>query len=304
MQKVENIKKVNLNANEFQELTIYNDGKLAFISNLKDIDVSSMVQTEIYVIALVLEGKAQVNINGTTYVAYKNDIFICPPNNIIESSLSSVDFQCQCIGMSREYIHKLLPMADNIWDIKLLFEKNPVFTLSPNEVTVWKQYYDLLCSKVHLPSVVQEKVINLLMLAFFYDMQNHLSRVIQLPSRSYTSGECLFKKFIDLLETSYPKNREVSYYADRLNVTPKYLSSICKAASMQTASSLIDQYVLKDVEYLLKYSSKTIKEIVNELDFPNISFFGRYVKKHLGMPPRALREKFCQEYNQNTIHNL
>lgn len=79
MQKVENIKKVNLNANEFQELTIYNDGKLAFISNLKDIDVSSMVQTEIYVIALVLEGKAQVNINGTTYVAYKNDIFICPP---------------------------------------------------------------------------------------------------------------------------------------------------------------------------------------------------------------------------------
>ena len=78
MQKVENIKKVNLNANEFQELTIYNDGKLAFISNLKDIDVSSMVQTEIYVIALVLEGKAQVNINGTTYVAYKNDIFICP----------------------------------------------------------------------------------------------------------------------------------------------------------------------------------------------------------------------------------
>ena len=73
---------------------------------------------------------------------------------------------------------------------------------------------------------------------------------------------------------------------------------------MQTASSLIDQYVLKDVEYLLKYSSKTIKEIVNELDFPNISFFGRYVKKHLGMPPRALRENFCQEYNQNTIHNL
>ena len=168
MQKVENIKKVNLNANEFQELTIYNDGKLAFISNLKDIDVSSMVQTEIYVIALVLEGKAQVNINGTTYVAYKNDIFICPPNNIIESTLSSVDFQCQCIGMSREYIQKLLPMADNVWDIKLLFEKNPVFTLSPNEVTVWKQYYDLLCSKAHLPSVVQEKVINLLMLAFFY----------------------------------------------------------------------------------------------------------------------------------------
>jgi hypothetical protein len=57
MQKVENIKKVNLNANEFQELTIYNDGKLAFISNLKDIDVSSMVQTEFMSLLLCWRGK-------------------------------------------------------------------------------------------------------------------------------------------------------------------------------------------------------------------------------------------------------
>lgn len=114
----------------------------------------------------------------------------------------------------------------------------------------------------------------------------------------YTSGEFLLNKFIDLLETSYPKNREVSYYAEKLHVTPKFLSSICKASCGQTASRLIDKYVLKDIEYLMKQFSKTIKEIANELDFPSISFFGKYVKKHFGMSPRALREEYRKECSQ------
>ena len=90
----------------------------------------------------------------------------------------------------------------------------------------------------------------------------------------------------------------MSYYADHLHVTPKYLSSICKPICGHTASTIIDQYVLKDIEFLMKYSQKSVKEIANELDFPNISFFGKYVKKHLGTAPRQLREKYRKECGQ------
>lgn len=83
----------------------------------------------------------------------------------------------------------------------------------------------------------------------------------------------------------------MEYYADKLHVTPKYLSSVCKSAGGKTASQFIDLAVLKDIEYLMKHSSKSIKEIAAELDFPNISFFGKYVKKHLGLSPKAYREK-------------
>lgn len=87
----------------------------------------------------------------------------------------------------------------------------------------------------------------------------------------------------------------MSYYADRLHVTSKYLSSVCKKISGQTASKVIDHYVLKDIEYLMKHTSKTIKIISVELDFPDISFFGKYVKKHFGMAPKMLREKYREE---------
>lgn len=290
-----NTKKANLNTPDIQDIKIYNNGNLAFLDKLSDINMPESVQMEIYVIVLCLQGKASLYINGDLYVAYKNDIFICSPNNLLGNCLLSVDFQCHCIGMSPNYIQKILPMADSAWDIKLFFEKNPLCTLLPQEVVTFCQYYDLLCSKVHLPSGTQEKIIDALMLAFIYDMQNVMNRVVQIIPRPFNSGEHLFRNFIDLLSSSYPKNRNVSYYADQLHVTPKYLSSVCKKIGEQTASKLIDQYVLKDIEYLMKHTQKTIKIISFELDFPDLSFFGKYVKKHFGIAPKELREAFRQE---------
>lgn len=293
-------KKANLNTIDVQDNMIYNNGDLAFLDNIDDINIAESIQMEIYVVVLCLQGKASLYINGNPYVAHKNDVFICTPNNLLDDCLLSVDFKCHCICMSPRYVQRILPMADNTWDMKILFEKNPQCSLQPQEVVTFCQYYDILCSKIHLPSGAQEKVIDALMLAFTYDMQIVMNRVIQVNPRPFNSGEYLFKNFIDLLSSAYPKNRNVSFYADRLHVTPKYLSAVCKKISGQTASKVIDQYVLKDIEYLMKHTSKTIKIISNELDFPDISFFGKYVKKHWGMSPKTLREKFRQECNQET----
>ena len=93
------------------------------------------------------------------------------------------------------------------------------------------------------------------------------------------------------MSSSYPKERMIGFYANQLYVTPKYLSAVCKEVSGQTASELITQYMVKDILYLLyKFLRRKIKEIANELNFPNLSFFGKYVKQHLGMSPKQYRE--------------
>ena len=94
-----------------------------------------------------------------------------------------------------------------------------------------------------------------------------------------------------MLTSDYPKDRSVSTYAERLCITPKYLSAVCKEFTGKPASDLIDKYVIKDILYLLKKTNKSIKEICNELEFPNISFFGKYVKRTIGMSPKLYREK-------------
>lgn len=94
---------------------------------------------------------------------------------------------------------------------------------------------------------------------------------------------------VDIISSSYPKRRDAAYYADRLHITPKYLSAVYKKTYGKTASKIIDAYVVKDIERLLKNTRKSIKEISNELEFPNTSFFGRFVKKYLGVTPNAYR---------------
>ena len=149
------------------------------------------------------------------------------------------------------------------------------------------QYYDLLRSKLTgTPLRHQKEVIDSLIQAFLYEFHDAMERFGKFATPTYSSSERLFKEFLHLLASLYPKPRMVAVYADKLHVTPKYLSAVCKDISGETASDIINQYVIKDVLYLLKKSEKSIKEIVNELDFPNLSFFGKYVKRYTGSSPK------------------
>ena len=214
MENLRNLRKANLKDSEIQKEVVYNDGELALINNIHDISAILPCQLEVFVIVLVLEGKASVNINGNRYEARPNDLYIGTPNNIVENGLTSLDFKSYSICVSTDYVRRILPLAENSWDVKLLFEKNPLCSLQPEEVRTFCQYYDLLCTKTQQPSPTQKKVIDALMLAFVYDMQGALNRVAQHTPRPFTASETLFKRFIELLGSSYPKPRSVAYYAD------------------------------------------------------------------------------------------
>jgi AraC-like DNA-binding protein len=79
--------------------------------------------------------------------------------------------------------------------------------------------------------------------------------------------------------------RNVGFYADRLSLTPKYLSRIIKEASGRSAPEWIDDYVILEAKNLLKYSGLAIKEIVYKLNFPSQSVFYKFFKARTGMTP-------------------
>ena len=279
---------------EVKNRIVYKNGDLMFFYDFSEAKSSDVYLSGIYVAGLVLEGTLSLKINDTEQEIHKNDLFICQPTNVLEHMKSSADLRCDCILMNHKYANKVFPLSrsSDAWEFKKVVERAPVFTLLPKEVEIYCKFFDLFCTKTDLPAADQEELIDALMLAFTYYM-NHVGRRFVKPvARPYTSGEGHFRKFIELLESSSPKNRSLGYYAELLHVTPKYLSGICKKLTGQTASRLIAVYVTKDIEYMLKFSQKSIKEVAYEMDFPTLSFFGRYVKKHLGMSPKEFREEY------------
>lgn len=95
----------------------------------------------------------------------------------------------------------------------------------------------------------------------------------------------IFDQFIKLVSEYHTEQRNVGFYAQRLNLTPKYLSRIIRDASGRSAPEWIDDYVILEAKNLLKYSGLAIKEIVYKLNFPSQSVFYKFFKSHTGMTP-------------------
>lgn len=103
--------------------------------------------------------------------------------------------------------------------------------------------------------------------------------------------EDLFERFIRAVSESYKEERSVSYYADKMFLTAKHLSTVVKEISGKTAGEWIDSLVVLEAKALLKSSEMSIQEIADELHFANQSFFGKYFKHHTGMSPKEYRRQ-------------
>lgn len=101
--------------------------------------------------------------------------------------------------------------------------------------------------------------------------------------------EQIFHDFLSLLEKHYTQERSISYYADRMCLTPKYLSTIIKEVSGKHGMQWIDEYVALEAKALLHDGSLSVKQVSDQLSFPSQSMFGRFFKKMTGYSPKQYK---------------
>lgn len=140
-------------------------------------------------------------------------------------------------------------------------------------------------------AIFKEEMVRSLFLFILYTIVSRIAEKADHANEELLNrGEVLFMKFLGLLNQNYKMEREVAFYANKLHLSPKYLSAICKEQSGKSASIWINEAVIEEIRYQLLHSDLSVKEICVMMNFPNISFFGRYVKKHLGYSPQAFRK--------------
>lgn len=245
------------------------------------------------VVCVLSSGSAICAINGEECTLHAYDMLLALPGTVLWDGERSADLLMDCLCISRKMLEEALPFSMYNWDVMAFLATHPVFNLSEAEYARFSLFYTLMSDKLkHQDEAFYKESMRCLLKAFLYDFSNVIARFM--PSQGsvrYSQGANLFKRFLDMLASTHPKPRTVTFYAEKLNVTPKYLSAVCKNASGHTASDLIHKAVTKEIADLLSYSDKSIKEIMVEMDFPSLSFFGKYVKKHFGMGPKEFRAK-------------
>lgn len=274
--------------------------QISIISNI-DAVKNNNHKIDGYATMLCIGGTATTLLNQRELHIRKNDLLVFGPGDKIEGVEKSEDFSMRGFYLTEEFFKELSNIPIGLINARVYITEHPLLNISDRAADVFIQYYDLIRSKLNVDAPVKHHklITDLLMEAFIYEFHDMLEGTIEARPVHFTSGDNLFKEFLDLIMNTYPKPRSVVWYAEQMNVTPKYLSSVTKTQGGETASTIITRYVVEDIKRNLMRPEKTIKQIVCELDFPSISFFGKYVKKNLGMSPKYYREQIINNLTED-----
>lgn len=252
----------------------------------------SPLRMNFILMALCQRGEAYYDIDTRNQTVKPGDLFFVSEGHIVDNFQLSSDFKCMCIMLSTEFYHSFVLNVKNVSSLLLFSTNNPVVRLTSREVQTYSNYYFSIGRKIaddtHPYRIPLTKA---LMLAMFYDMSGVIWRVEQHEHRGQRRADDLFARFIRLLEQNFRAERRVSWYARQLDISPKYLAEIVKQVSKRTPNGWIDHYVVLELRVLLKNSTMSIKQITQELNFPNQSFLGKYFKEHVGMSPSEYRRQ-------------
>lgn len=276
----------------------YSDGDIVLLEDILQSKNYLTIRIDFVLLIHCVEGSIHFEMDNEAYRLNKNDLLICGPQRILTRTRVSDDFKFKAIFLNVNKFRRENTFAydRSLWDKVFYLRKNPMIHLTDEQSMQFQEYYNLIVMKLHNPSKCYHKqIMHAFLAAFFLEILSYLDSTVQTDEDNFVrQSDILFKRFLDMLTNSEVKSRFVYYYADKLNVSTKYLSAVCKNVSGRTAGDIIDEYVINDIVRMLRYSDKSIKEIALELDFPNISFFGKYVKAHLGVSPKAYRKQQMQ----------
>ena len=291
------MKKISIEYLKNEDYVDYIDGDIFLIEDVEKLPTIKMgaVEVEAIIVIFCLNGIGQVSMNGSKYEMKRNQLMICMPHTVFSNYQKLTDnFEAKIIGISTHALNSSVSMSKNIWKNFYYLLNNPIINVSEDEVELLSHYYELANLKMHgerspfhqtiMMSLIHAVIFELLA---FTDKMN-INEFEEEHQKS--QSDVLFKNFLQLLAEHEGRIRSVQDYADILCVSPKYLSAVVKQMSGRTALAFIHETTIHAIVRQLKYTDKPIKQISDEMQFPSLSFFGKFVKSQLGVSPKQFRK--------------
>lgn len=243
------------------------------------------------VVAMCTNGTVNLNVDTDTKQLKKGDLIIISERHIVDDINASTDAEGLLMVISSRFFYDIVHNVSDLSSIFILSKNHPVLNLSDDESSLFLEYFSLLKRKVaDTDNAYRRNIVGSIIHTMFYEFNNIIAKRHQAENSHNMRSNVVFTKFISLLEANHKRERRVGWYAAQLCITPKHLSETVKAVSMRTPNEWVDNYVTIAARLLLKNTTKSIKEIADELNFPNQSFLGKYFKEHVGMSPSQYRK--------------
>ncbi len=276
--------------NALREVSMLPD-KIAMFNSFKEFGLENYVKVQAAVLLLVKHGSVDVELDLKTYRLDAGSLFIVFPDQVLKAKKASADFDPICIACSKNMIEELIIRFDDNTRLILKSRENPLHKLEKLEFERLNTSFEFLKKKFEttVTNSCRLQVLKNHLIALLYECIGAINEPIS-PDVSKTRGQVLFSQFIDLVVEKHREQHSVKYYADELGITPKYLSAVAEEQTGKNAKRWIDEHIALDAKVLLRSSSRDIQKVSKILNFPDVSFFGKFFKRLVGVSPKAYRK--------------
>lgn len=249
------------------------------------------------IFAICISGSGTLKVNFKEHKIEKNTIMTFLPHYVIEVIELDEDAMIEFLIFSPDFLTEI-PSSGN-FDISMSVIKSPCLKISEEEIQRLIEFHSFIVKqhkrKDHPFREQMAKSLLLALLseigAIYHSRLDELERKLASEPDANSHQKEQVTVFFKLLLANHKTEKSLQFYADKMCLTPKYLSTIIKDRTGRTAFSWINEVLIATTKYKLKTTDLTILQISEELNFPNPSFFGRFFKKHTGMTPVQYREK-------------
>ncbi|WP_287680175.1 helix-turn-helix domain-containing protein [Bacteroides sp.] len=249
------------------------------------------MKVDVDTIIFCRKGTAHIEIDLIPYELVANTQLIIIAGSIVHNISNSDDFKISYITFKHEVYDEATAQLEPSFTFFL--KEYPCVQLGEKRINKMNYLVEAMEDFYNeKTNCFRVKIFKNNIQSFLLDVYDKTRTLFKIDkSEEVGRREELFIKFIHLIHKYCPQQREVGFYAEKLYITSRYLSSITQNVADKSAKYIIDKHAIQRIKIMLKYSNMSIQDISYELNFPDQSFFSRYFKKHTGMSPLEYRAK-------------
>lgn len=244
-------------------------------------------RTTFIFVGLCTAGTASYTIDTEDVVVRKNDIVIISERRVTENYTASPDFECIGMFMSMNFYYETIRNVSDISAMLIFSRTTPEVSVSEKEARMFTDYFRILQSKTaDTANPFRRKVVQALVLAMFYDLNAIIHHMETRGRSKRPRADIIFTEFIRLVEANFKSERRVSWYAEQMCITPKYLAETVKQVSRRTPNEWIDNYVTLELRLKLKTRRRASRRLPPTCTSPTSRSWASTSRSTSGSRPR------------------
>lgn len=240
-------------------------------------------------IFLLLNGSMEHNIDFNQFVINKSNLFFISEGQYhLWSKTNRQNLKGFRLMFEESFIQTVLSHKNFLFELVFLNNvyHNPLIYLQKNNRLV--QLFDLLYQEYSREDFNKRALqANLYLLLLEIQRETQSSKL----GKNNNYHLEIYQKFNGLVNLHFVENKTNMWYAKQLNISQVHLNKIVQKFTNTPIGQFIQNRRILEAKRLIATSSKTIKEIANDIGYEDVSYFTRVFKKNTKITPQEFRSE-------------